>query len=422
MRAVREMTSGSPTGAASTLDVAALRRDFPILQTTVHGKPLVYLDNAATSQKPQAVLDTLSRYYAETNANVHRGLYQLSEASTRAYAEARLRVKNFIHARLKCEIIFTRGTTEGINLVAQTYGRQHVKAGDEILITHMEHHSNIVPWQVLCEEKGARLRVVPVTDAGELDLEAFQRMLSDRTRLAAVTYVSNALGTVNPVKELVAMAHARGVPVLVDGAQAVPHLAIDVLDLGCDFFVFSGHKMFGPTGIGVLYGRAELLEEMPPYQTGGDMILSVRFDKTIFNSLPHKFEAGTPDIAGAIGLGAAIDYLNHVGLDRIASHEAELLRYGTELLHSIDGVRILGNAAHKASVLSFVMDAAHPHDIGQMLDSEGIAIRAGHHCAQPLMERFDVPATARASLAFYNTREELDALGKALERVHEVFG
>ncbi len=422
MRAVREMSSGIPSNATSIFDVAALRRDFPILQTTVHGKPLVYLDNAATSQKPQAVLDALARYYAETNANVHRGLYQLSEASTRAYDAARHKVRDFIRARLKCEIIFTRGTTEGINLVAQTYGRQHVKAGDEILITHMEHHSNIVPWQVLCEEKGARLRVAPITDTGELDVQAFQRMLTGRTKLVAVTYVSNALGSVNPVKELIGMAHARGVPVLVDGAQAVPHLAIDVLELGCDFFVFSGHKVFGPTGIGVLYGRAELLEEMPPYQTGGDMILSVRFDKTIFNSLPHKFEAGTPNIAGAIGLGAAIDYLNHVGMDRIAAHEAELLQYGTEVLHSIDGVRILGNAAHKASVLSFVMDAAHPHDIGQMLDGEGIAIRAGHHCAQPLMERFDVPATARASLAFYNTREELDALGKALERVHEVFG
>ncbi len=422
MRAVREMISELPADAAPVLDVAALRRDFPILQTKVHGKPLVYLDNAATSQKPQAVLDALSRYYAESNANIHRGIYQLSEDATRAYAAARLRVKNFIHARLKCEIVFTRGTTESINLVAQTYGRQRVKAGDEILITHMEHHSNIVPWQVLCEEKGARLRVVPITDTGELDVEAFQRMLTGRTKLAAITYVSNALGTVNPIKELVAMAHAQGVPVLVDGAQAVPHLPINVLDLGCDFFVFSGHKMFGPTGIGVLYGRAELLEEMPPYQTGGDMILSVRFDKTVFNSLPHKFEAGTPDIAGAIGLGAAIDYLNRVDLARVAAYEAELLEYGTEVLRAVDGVRIVGNAAHKASVLSFVMNAAHPHDIGQMLDGEGIAVRAGHHCAQPLMERLGVPATARASLAFYNTREELDALGRALHKINEVFG
>ncbi|HOF40299.1 MAG TPA: cysteine desulfurase [Candidatus Hydrogenedentes bacterium] len=416
------MISELPADAAPVLDVAALRRDFPILQTKVHGKPLVYLDNAATSQKPQAVLDALSRYYAESNANIHRGIYQLSEDATRAYAAARLRVKNFIHARLKCEIVFTRGTTESINLVAQTYGRQRVKAGDEILITHMEHHSNIVPWQVLCEEKGARLRVVPITDTGELDVEAFQRMLTGRTKLAAITYVSNALGTVNPIKELVAMAHAQGVPVLVDGAQAVPHLPINVLDLGCDFFVFSGHKMFGPTGIGVLYGRAELLEEMPPYQTGGDMILSVRFDKTVFNSLPHKFEAGTPDIAGAIGLGAAIDYLNRVDLARVAAYEAELLEYGTEVLRAVDGVRIVGNAAHKASVLSFVMNAAHPHDIGQMLDGEGIAVRAGHHCAQPLMERLGVPATARASLAFYNTREELDALGRALHKINEVFG
>ncbi len=422
MRAVREMISEFPAGAAPVLDVAALRQDFPILQTKVHGKPLIYLDSAATSQKPQAVLDALSQYYAESNANIHRGIYQLSEDATQAYAAARLRVKNFIRARLKCEIIFTRGTTESINLVAQTYGRQHVKAGDEVLITHMEHHSNIVPWQVLCEEKGARLRVVPITDTGELDIEAFQRMLNGRTKLAAITYVSNALGTVNPVKELVAMAHAQGVPVLVDGAQAVPHLPIDVLDLDCDFFVFSGHKMFGPTGIGVLYGRAELLEEMPPYQTGGDMILSVRFDKTIFNALPHKFEAGTPDIAGAIGLGAAIDYLHRVDLARIATYEAELLQYGTEVLRAIDGLRIVGNAAHKASVLSFVMDAAHPHDIGQMLDGEGIAVRAGHHCTQPLMERLGVPATARASLAFYNTHEELDALGRALHKINEVFG
>lgn len=422
MRAVREMISEFPADAAPVLDVAALRQDFPILQTKVHGKPLIYLDNAATSQKPQAVLDALSQYYAESNANIHRGIYQLSEDATQAYAAARLRVKNFIRARLKCEIVFTRGTTESINLVAQTYGRQHVKAGDEVLITHMEHHSNIVPWQVLCEEKGARLRVVPITDTGELDIEAFQRMLNGRTKLAAVTYVSNALGTVNPIKELVAMAHAQGVPVLVDGAQAVPHLPIDVLDLDCDFFVFSGHKMFGPTGIGVLYGRAELLEEMPPYQTGGDMILSVRLDKTVFNALPHKFEAGTPDIAGAIGLGAAIDYLHRVDLARIATYEAELLQYGTEVLRAIDGLHIVGNAAHKASVLSFVMDAAHPHDIGQMLDGEGIAVRAGHHCTQPLMERLGVPATARASLAFYNTHEELDALGRALHKINEVFG
>jgi len=382
----------------------------------------VYFDNAATTQKPQQVIDALNNYYTRQNSNIHRGVHYLSQLATNAYEESREAVRQFINAKHTHEIIFTRGTTESINLVASSFSKKFLHEGNTVVISAMEHHSNIVPWQVLCEEKGARLRVAPITDTGELDVQAFQRMLTGRTKLVAVTYVSNALGSVNPVKELIGMAHARGVPVLVDGAQAVPHLAIDVLELGCDFFVFSGHKVFGPTGIGVLYGRAELLEEMPPYQTGGDMILSVRFDKTIFNSLPHKFEAGTPDIAGAIGLGAAIDYLNHVGMDRIAAHEAELLQYGTEVLHSIDGVRILGNAAHKASVLSFVMDAAHPHDIGQMLDGEGIAIRAGHHCAQPLMERFDVPATARASLAFYNTREELDALGKALERVHEVFG
>lgn len=416
------MTTNAPSNAALTFDVAALRRDFPILQTRMSGKPLVYLDNAATSQKPQAVIDALARYYGETNANVHRGLYHLSEEATAAYDTARHKVMEFLNARLKCEIVFTRGTTESINLVAQTYGRQHVNAGDEILITHMEHHSNIVPWQMLCEETGAHLRVAPVTDEGELDIDAFRNLLTDRTRLAAVTYVSNALGTVNPVGELVRIAHEQGVPVLVDGAQAVPHLPLDVLDLGCDFFACSGHKMFGPTGIGVLYGRAELLEEMPPYQSGGDMILSVRFDKTVFNSLPHKFEAGTPNIAGAIGLGAAIDYVSGVGMDRIAAYESELVEHGTQVLRSIGGVRIIGNAKHKASVLSFVMDAAHPHDIGQILDSDGVAIRAGHHCTQPLMERFDVPATARASLAFYNTKEELDVLGRGLERVKRIFG
>ncbi|HOD49973.1 MAG TPA: cysteine desulfurase [Candidatus Hydrogenedentes bacterium] len=422
METVLKRAAGALPHNTPAFDVAAIRRDFPILHTTVHGKPLVYLDNAATSQKPQAVLDAISRYYSETNANIHRGLYHLSEEATKAYDDARHKVMAFLNARLKCEIVFTRGATESINLVAQTYGREHVKAGDEILITHMEHHSNIVPWQMLCREKGARLRVAPVTDTGELDMDAFRRMITDRTRLVALTYVSNALGTVNPVGELVRIAHGNGVRVLVDGAQAVPHLPIDLLDIGCDFFVCSGHKMFGPTGIGILYGRAELLEDMPPYQSGGDMILSVRFDETTFNSLPHKFEAGTPNIAGAIGLGAAIDYVNQLGMERIAAHEAGLLQYGTEVLRSVKGVRIIGNAAHKASVLSFVMDAAHPHDIGQILDEEGVAVRAGHHCAQPLMERFDVPATARASLAFYNTKEELDVFGKALERVNEVFG
>lgn len=422
MEAVKQRTPDRTLNMPPALDVAAVRRDFPILQTTVHGKPLVYLDNAATSQKPQAVIDAVSRYYAETNANVHRGLHHLSEEATRAYDAARQKVMEFLNARLKCEIVFTRGATESINLVAQTYGRQHVKPGDEILITHMEHHSNIVPWQMLCEEKGARLRVVPVTDEGDLDIETLRSMFTDKTRLMAVTYVSNALGTINPLEEIVPIAHGNGVRVLVDGSQAVPHLPVDVMNLGCDFFVCSGHKMFGPTGIGVLYGRAELLEDMPPYQSGGDMILSVSFDKTVFNSLPHKFEAGTPNIAGAIGLGAAIDYLNAVGMERIAAYETELLKYGTELLTAIGGLRIIGTSKHKASVLSFVMDAAHPHDIGQILDEDGVAIRAGHHCTQPLMDRFDVPATARASMAFYNTKEEINALGHALERVKRIFG
>lgn len=422
MEAVKHRKPDITRNVSPAFDVAAVRRDFPILRTTVHGKPLVYLDNAATSQKPQMVIDAVSRYYAKTNANVHRGLHHLSEEATRAYDAARQKVMEFLNARLKCEIVFTRGATESINLVAQTYGRQHVKPGDEILITHMEHHSNIVPWQMLCEEKGARLRVVPVTGEGDLDIGALRSMFSDKTRLLAVTYVSNALGTINPLEDVVRIAHGNGVRVLVDGSQAVPHLPVDVMNLGCDFFVCSGHKMFGPTGIGVLYGRAELLEDMPPYQSGGDMILSVSFDKTVFNSLPHKFEAGTPNIAGAIGLGAAIDYLNALGMERIAAYETELLKYGTELLEAIGGVRIIGTSKHKAAVLSFVMDAAHPHDIGQILDEDGVAIRAGHHCAQPLMQRFGVPATARASMAFYNTKEELDALGHAVERVKRIFG
>lgn len=422
MGAVKEKVQNPPLETPPSFDVDAVRRDFPILQTTMQGKPLAYLDNAATSQKPQVVIDAITRYYSEANANIHRGIYRLSQEATEAYNTARNKVKLFLNARLKCEIVFTRGATEGINLVAQTYGRENLGAGDEVLITHMEHHSNIVPWQMLCQEKGARLRVAPVTDAGELDIDAFRRLLTDRTKLVAVTYVSNALGTVNPVKELVRMAHGRGIRVLVDGAQAAPHLEVDVQDLGCDFFVCSGHKMFGPTGIGVLYGRAEVLDAMPPYQSGGDMIMSVRFEKTTFNTLPQKFEAGTPNVAGAIGLGVAIDYLNGLGMDRISQYESELLRYGTNLLESIEGVRLIGTAPHKAAVLSFVMDAAHPHDIGQLLDEENVAIRAGHHCTQPLMERMGVPATARASLAFYNTKAELDALGRGLENVKRMFG
>lgn len=412
---------GQALSAAAALDVERVRRDFPILGERVNGKPLVYLDNAATSQKPRQVIEAISRFYETRNSNVHRGVHRLSQAATEAYEGARMRAMRFLNARLACEIVFTRGSTEGINLVARSYGASVLGDGDEIVITHMEHHSNIVPWQLLCKEKGATLRVVPVTDDGELDLDAFRRLLNPRVKLVAVTQVSNALGTVNPVKDIVAMAHGNGARVLVDGAQSAPHMPVDVVDLGCDFYVCSGHKMCGPTGIGVLYGRAELLDAMPPYQAGGDMILSVSFENTTFNSLPHKFEAGTPDIAGAVGLAAAMDYLDAVGMARISEYEHELLRHGTQVLSEIPGVRAIGTAREKAGVLSFYMDSAHPHDIGQILDEEGIAIRAGHHCAQPLMKRFDVPATARASFAFYNTREELDAMGKALWKVKEVF-
>ncbi len=401
--------------------VEKIRQDFPALRGKVHGKPLVYLDNAATSQKPQVVIDTVTRYYLSENSNVHRGVHFLSELATQAYESARTRVRQFLNAAHDREIVFTRGTTEGINLVASSYGRSRVKAGDEILISAMEHHSNIVPWQMLCEEKGAILRVIPMNDAGELLLEEYERLLTDRTRLVAVVYVSNALGTVNPVTQIIALAHRRGIPVLLDGAQAAPHLPVDVQDLDCDFFAFSGHKLFGPTGIGILYGKAELLEAMPPYQGGGDMISVVTFEKTLYNSLPYKFEAGTPHISGAIGLAAAIDYIEGIGLNRIAACETDLLAYGTELLSAIPGLRIIGTAKEKAGVLSFVLDGIHAHDVGTILDHEGIAIRAGHHCAMPVMKRFGVPATARASLAFYNTREELDALAKGLHKVIEVF-
>jgi cysteine desulfurase/selenocysteine lyase len=398
-----------------------IRQDFPVLHQKVHGKPLVYLDNAATTQKPQAVIDTIVRYYQSENSNVHRGIHFLSEVATQAYEGARTRVRQFLNAAHDHEIIFTRGTTESINLVAQSYGRSEIKPGDEVIISAMEHHSNIVPWQMVCEEKGARLRVIPITDAGELVLEEYERLLTDHTKLVGIVYVSNVLGTVNPVKQMIAMAHSRGIPVLVDGAQATPHMPVDVQDLGCDFLAFSGHKVYGPTGIGVLYGRADLLEAMPPYQGGGDMISAVTFEKTVYNSLPHKFEAGTPHIEGAIALAAAIEYVQRIGLTQIAAYEKELLAYGTELLSAIPGLRILGTAKDKASVLSFVLDDVHAHDIGTILDHEGIAVRAGHHCAMPLMKRFGVPATARASLAFYNTREELEALAKGIHKVKEVF-
>lgn len=406
---------------SAVLDVERIRRDFPILQTRRNGRPLIYLDNAATSQKPQSVIDATDRYYATQNSNVHRGVHHLSEVATEAYESSRLKVKRFFNIPLSCEVVFTRGATEGINLVAQTYGRKVVGAGDEVLISAMEHHSNIVPWQMLCEEKNATLKVIPINDAGELVLDEYEKLLTERTRIVAVTHVSNALGTVNPIKSMIKTAHDAGAKVLIDGAQSAPHVAINIQDLGCDFFVCSSHKMLGPTGIGILFGRATLLESMPPYQGGGDMILSVTFEKTTYNTLPYKFEAGTPNIAGAIGLGAAIDYLNAVGMDTIAAYEDELLAYGTQLLEDIDGLRIIGTAREKAGVLSFYMDSAHPHDIGQILDGDGIAIRAGHHCAQPVMQRFDVPATARASLAFYNTREELDALARAIQHVKEVF-
>jgi cysteine desulfurase/selenocysteine lyase len=407
---------------AAALDLARLRADFPILKQKVHGKPLVYLDNAATTQKPQAVLDTLLRYYVTENANVHRGVHWLSEQATQDYEAARVKVQRHLQAAHSREIIFVRGATEGINLVAHSFGRLKVQPGDEVLISAMEHHSNIVPWQILCAEKGARLRVVPINDAGEFLFEEFEKLLTPRTRLVAVAHVSNALGTVNPVREIVRAAHRQNVPVLVDGAQAVPHLPVDVRELDCDFYVFSGHKTYGPTGIGVLYGKSALLEAMPPYQGGGDMIASVTFDKTTYNVLPYKFEAGTPHIAGVIALGAALDYLNAVGLDHVAVHEDDLLAYATEAVRSVPGVRLIGTAAVKAGVLSFVMDGVHPHDLGTILDNEGIAIRTGHHCAQPVMDRFGVPATARASFGLYNIREEIDALVRGLYRVNEMFG
>jgi cysteine desulfurase / selenocysteine lyase len=414
------MMATSPL-SPTELDVTAIRRDFPILTTLVHGKPLIYLDNAATTQKPQAVLDRLIHYYTHENANVHRGVHLLSERATDAFEEARQTVSRFLHAADPREIVFVRGTTEAINLVAQTYGRAHVRRGGEIIVTVMEHHSNIVPWQLLCEERGARLRVVPMTDEGELLLDRYEALLDDHTCMVAIAHVSNALGTINPVRRIVDLAHARGVPVLVDGAQAVAHMAVDVQALGCDFYTFSGHKVFGPTGIGVLYGKAALLDAMPPYQGGGDMISSVTFERTSYNVLPYKFEAGTPDIAGAVALGAAIDYVESIGAERIAAHERDLLLYGTDLLQQIPGLRLTGTAAEKGGILSFVLEGVHPHDVGTILDREGVAIRTGHHCCQPLMERLHVPATSRASLAIYNTREELDVLAGALAKVRGVF-
>jgi cysteine desulfurase/selenocysteine lyase len=403
-------------------DVARIREDFPILKQKVHGKPLVYFDNGATSHKPQAVIDALNHYYSAENSNIHRGVHHLSEQATAAYEAARSKIRNFINARADKEIIFVRGTTEGINLVAQSYGRSFLKAGDEIIVSAMEHHSNIVPWQMLCEQVGAKLRVIPINHDGEIVMEEYRRLLNDKTKFVAVTHVSNALGTIVPVKEIVAEAHERGVPVLLDGAQAVPHLKVDVRDLGCDFYAFSGHKLFAPTGVGVLYGRAELLEKMPPYQGGGDMISLVTFEKTHYNVLPYKFEAGTPHISGGIGLGAAIDYLSALDWRQVSAHEDQLLDYATDALSRINGLRIIGTAKQKAGVLSFVFDHVHAHDVGTILDQEGVAVRAGHHCAMPVMQRFGVPATTRASFAFYNTIDEIDVLVRAIGRVLKVFG
>jgi cysteine desulfurase/selenocysteine lyase len=406
---------------ARGLDLEAIRRDFPILSRQVRGRRLVYLDNAATSQKPRPVIEAISRYYESGNANIHRGVHFLSEHATAEHERAREAMRGFLHAADAREIIFLRGTTEAINLVAQTYGRRHVGAGDEVLITGMEHHSNIVPWQLLCEEKGAKLRVAPINDCGELLLDEFQKLLGPRTKIVALAHVSNALGTVNPVREIVDMAHQHGIPVLVDGAQAVPHMPVDVQALDVDFYALSSHKMFGPTGIGVLYGKTQLLDAMPPYQGGGDMISSVTFEKTTYNKLPFKFEAGTPNVAGAIGLGTAIEYLNQIGMEKIRDYEHELLAYATQTLSAIPGVRLVGQAKERAGVVSFVLAGVHPHDIGTVLDQQGIAIRTGHHCAQPVMLRFAVPATARASFAFYNTWEEVDELAKGIVRVKEVF-
>ena len=422
MTTLRGQNQTSQADALGAIDVERIRQDFPILHQEINGKPLVYLDNAATTQKPQAVIDAIVNYYVKNNANVHRGVHTLSQRATDDYESARESVRRFINAPEDCEVIYVRGATEGLNLVASSYGRKYFKSGDEVIITGMEHHSNIVPWQLLGKELGIRLRVVPFNDDGELLLDELEGMLNGRTKLVSVVHQSNALGTINPVRTIVELAHAKGVPVMLDAAQSVPHMPIDVQELGADFLTFSGHKLYGPTGIGVLWGRADLLNAMPPYQSGGEMIRSVTYEETIFNVLPAKFEAGTPDIAGAIGLSAAIEYLEAIGMEKIAAYEQALMQYGAELLSSIEGVRIIGNAADKGGVLSFIMDAAHAHDIGTILDAEGIAVRTGHHCAQPVMARYGVAATARASLGLYNTTAEIDSLVKAIDRVIEVFG
>jgi cysteine desulfurase / selenocysteine lyase len=416
------IVESAPAIVSTEWNVERIRADFPVLHQTVNGKPLVYLDNSASSQVPQVVVDRGSVYLEQEHSNIHRGVHYLSQKATTAYEGAREKVKRFINARESRECIFVRGATEGINLVMYGYGRKFIGEGDEIVISAMEHHANIVPWQMLCEEKGARLRVIPMNDAGELLLDEYDGLLNERTKLVSLIHVSNALGTINPVKEMIAQAHKYGVPVLIDGAQAAPHMPVDVQDLDADFYVFSGHKMYAPTGSGIVYGKAALLEKMNPFQGGGDMIKTVTFEKTVYADLPNKLEAGTPAIASQIGLGEAIDYLNGIGREQAAVYEAELLRYATERVSSIEGVRIIGTAKNKASVLSFVIDDIHPHDIGTILDQEGIAVRAGHHCAQPVMQRFNVPATARASFAFYNTKEEIDAVARTIERVIEIFG
>jgi cysteine desulfurase / selenocysteine lyase len=418
MRTVDDLVVRRPIG--TSFDVAKIRADFPILKQRINGKPLVYLDNAATSQKPQMVIDAMTRFYLEENSNIHRGIHTLSDKATQSYEDARVKIQRFINAPASRQILFTRSTTESINLVARSFGAGHLNAGDEVILSAMEHHSNIVPWQMVCGERGARLRIIPMSDEGELDLPEYERMFSSRTKLVSIVHISNALGTVNPVGEMIGTAHAHGVPVLIDGAQAVQHMRVDMQALDCDFYAFSGHKMFGPTGIGVLYGKLNLLEAMPPYQGGGDMIKSVTFEKTVYGDLPHRFEAGTPNISGGVGLGAAVEYLNEIDLEGAAAHERDVLGYATSALGGIKGLRIIGTARRKAGVLSFVLEGIHPHDIGTILDDDGIAIRTGHHCAQPVMQRFGIPATARASFAFYNTVEEVDALVRGIRNVIKV--
>lgn len=419
--ATRSLDINKQSAATAPLDVAAIRREFPILALQPHGKPLVYLDNAATSQKPRQTIEAMNEYYRTQNANVHRGIHYLSQIATEKYDGTRLKVQQFLNAPHVHEIVYTAGNTDAINLVARAYGDAFIGKGDEILITHMEHHSNIVPWQMLCERTGAVLQVAPVDDNGDIVMDEFKALLNERTKLVSVVYVSNALGTINPVKEIVKLAHDAGAVVLLDSAQAAPHMPVDVQDLDCDFLTIAPHKMFAPMGIGVLYAKERHLEAMPPYRGGGDMILSVSFEKTTYNQLPFKFEAGTPNVAGVVGLGASVDYLMALGMENVAAYEADLVQHGIAVLSAVDGVRLIGTAKNRAGAMSFVMDCAHPHDIGQILDDEGIAIRAGHHCTQPLMQRFGVPATARASVALYNTKEELDALGAALHKVREVF-